>query len=207
MGGRGSSSGMSKSSSGGGERIQKDGVEYERISGAGWGSDFARTDGYGMSGNGEKPTIDKIFNRGVDAEAYDMIDGMRFGSGGAAEKYAQVEDLAKGKIYGTSFTPADLMMRADPGKEYMSYNRNGKPEQYKSVKLRDTYRQLPGGGASYGADYHNGRMQLIHDLGPSGMKQMESSLQRQAKKWLADNPNMSGKKGYRFNGKKFVKTK
>lgn len=204
MGGRGSKSGMSKSSSGG-EHIQKDGVEYEKISGAGWGSDFARTDGYGMSGNGEKPTVDKIFNRGVNAEAYDMIDNMRFGSGGASEKYAQVEDLANGKIYGTSFTPADLMMRADPGKEYMVYNRNGTPVQYRMEKLRDTEKSLPGGGKSYGADYHDGRMQLIRDLGPSGIKQIESALQRQAKKWLADNPNMSGQKGYRFNGKKWVK--
>ena len=205
MGGRGSSSGMSKSSSGGGERIQKDGVEYERTSGYGFGSDFARTDGYGMSGKGEKPTVNGIFDRSVDAEAYDMIDRMRFGTGGASEKYAQVEDLANGKAYGHSFTPADLLMRANPGKEYMVYGRNGNPVQYRMEKLRNTEKSLPGGGKSYGADYHDGRMQLIHDLGSSGMKQIESALQRQAKKWLADNPNMSGQKGYRFNGKKWVK--
>lgn len=190
------------------EIIVKDGVEYEQTSGLGYGSDFARTDGYGMSGNGEKPTLDKIFGGNMDGASYDVIDSMSFGSSkaGAQEKYAQLRDVANGKVYGTSFTPADVLQRSNPGSEYMYYNRKGKPEGWKSERLNDRVSHYGNGSVGHGANYHDGRMQLIHDLGPSAEGSIKSSLQRQAAKWLKDNPDRSGQKGWRFNGKKWVET-
>lgn len=180
----------------------------KKTGGLGYGEEFARTDGYGMSGNGEKPTLDKVFDGKLDSTTYDMIDAMNFGTSkeGAAEKYAQLKDVASGKPYGTSFTPADVLARANAGPEYQNYNRKGNPTGWKSERLSDRHEVYGGGSESFGANYHNGKMQLIHDLGPKTGPTITKTLQQQARKWLKNNPDKSGQKGWKFNGRKWVET-
>ena len=190
------------------EVIVKNGVKYVETSGAGYSSGFARTDGYGMSGNGEKPTLSKIFDGKVNEAVYNEIDSKNYGTSreGAAEKYAQLRRVAEGKIYGTDYTPAHVLARANAGTEYQHYNRNGKPEGWKMEQLSSRHVVYGNGSESYGSNYHNGKMQLTRDLGSRAISTLEKTLQQQAKKWLDENPDRTGQKGWRFNGRKWVET-
>jgi hypothetical protein len=188
------------------EVIEKDGAKYVKEDGA-----FVRANGYGLSGNGEKPTLNKVLNgRSVDEAAYHMIDETKYSAGkaGAEEKYAQLERVAKGDMGGTDYSYDNFTRRemaAGAGSEYGQYNRRGNFESWKSERLSDRTETYSHGGKSYGANYASGLQQLQHDLGSRVPKTVQSSMQKQAAQWLKDNPNMEGQKGWKFNGRKWVK--
>lgn len=136
------------------------------------------------SGSSGGSGVRGVFGKSANEVAYKAISDMKY-SGSPRGKYEAVESIANGNpntVAKAILSPAEIMRtQAGPNN----------PDLFRS-------------DGTWAPGYH---AILTDRLGSSGTQQLNSALRSQAQRWLRENPMIENyrKKGYKWDGTKFVK--
>lgn len=144
----------------------------------------------GAPGSSQSPSqggsgVGAVFGgRSADEVAYKAVSDMKY-SGSPKGKYETIQSIADGK--------PDIVAKAtlSPGEVIRTQAGPHNPDLFRK-------------DGTWVSGYHD---ILMDRLGDDGAKQLNSALQKQAQRWLRENPMIDGyrKKGYKWDGRKFVK--